>query len=149
MAITQAMCTSFKKELLEGKHNFSSAGHTFKIALFSAGATLSAGTTNFVAGATAGEVVGSGYSSGGNTLTKVDPTTGSTVGFTNFATATFTAVSLTARGGLVYNTTTAGSSSTTNAIAVLDFSADQTAVAGNFVISFPTADSSTAIIRIE
>jgi len=149
MAITQAMCTSFKKELLEGKHNFSSAGHTFKIALFSAGATLSAGTTNFVAGATAGEVVGSGYSSGGNTLTKVDPTTGGTVGFTNFATATFTAVSLTARGGLVYNTTTAGSSSTTNAIAVLDFSADQTAVAGNFVISFPTADSSTAIIRIE
>ena len=76
MAITQAMCTSFKKELLEGKHDFSSAGHTFKIALYSAAATLSAGTTNFV---TTGEVVGAGYTTGGNALVNVageilDPT---------------------------------------------------------------------------
>ena len=68
--------------------------------------------------------------------------------FTNFGTATFTGASITARGGLIYNTTTDGSSSTTNAIAVLDFSADQTATAGNFVISFPSADGTNAIVRI-
>jgi len=148
MAITQAMCTSFKKELLEGKHNFSTAGHTFKIALFSAAATLSAGTTNFVAGATAGEVVGAGYSSGGNVLVNIDPSNDGTVGLTSFATATFTGATLTARGGLIYNSTTEGSSNTTNAICVLDFSANQTATAGNFIISFPSAASATAIIRI-
>ena len=146
MAISQAMCTSFKKELLEGKHDFNSAGHTFKIALYSAAATLSAGTTNFT---TSGEVVGAGYSSGGIELTKVDPTASGTVGITNFGTATFTAVSITARGGLIYNTTTDGTSNTTNAVCVLDFSSDQTAVAGNFVVSFPTADGTSAILRVE
>ena len=98
MAISQAMCTSFKKELLEGKHDFSSAGHTFKIALYSAGAALSAGTTNFI---TTGEVVGAGYSSGGTALVNVDPTTDSTTAFTNFGTATFTGASITARGGFI------------------------------------------------
>ena len=130
MAISQAMCSSFKKELLEGKHDFNSAGHTFKIALYSAAATLSAGTTNFT---TSGEVVGAGYSSGGIELTKVDPTASGTVGITNFGTATFTD----------------GTSSTTNAVCVLDFSSDQTAVAGNFVVSFPTADGTSAILRVE
>ena len=146
MAISQAMCTSFKKELLEGKHDFNSAGHTFKLALYSAAATLSAGTTNFT---TSGEVVGAGYSSGGIELTKVDPTADGTVGITKFGTETFTAVSITARGGLIYNTTTDGTSGTTNAVAVLDFSADQTAVAGNFVVSFPTADGTSSILRVE
>lgn len=145
MAISQAMCTSFKKELLEGKHDFSSAGHTFKIALYSAGAALSAGTTNFI---TTGEVVGAGYSSGGTALVNVDPTTDSTTAFTNFGTATFTGATITARGGLIYNTTTDGSSGTTNAVAVLDFSADQSATAGNFIISFPSADGTNAIVRI-
>ena len=149
MAITQAMCTSFKKELLEGKHNFSSAGHTFKIALFSAGATLSAGTTNFVAGATAGEVVGTGYSSGGATIVQTEPTTSGTVGFVDFADVTFSGVTLVARGGVIYNSTTDGGSNTTNAVAVLDFSADKTAVAGNFVITFPTAASTSAIVRLD
>ena len=146
MAISQAMCTSFKKELLEGKHDFNSAGHTFKIALYSAAATLSAGTTNFT---TSGEVVGAGYSSGGTTLVNVDPTTDSTTAFTNFGTATFTGATITARGGLIYNTTTDGTSSTTNAVCVLDFSSDQTAVAGNFVVRFPTADGTSAILRVE
>jgi len=146
MAITQALCTSFKKELLEGKHDFSvSGGHTFKIALYSAGAALSAGTTNFT---TTGEVAGAGYTSGGVELTNKTATTSGTVAFTSFDNATFTGASITARGGLIYNTTTDGSSSTTNAIAVLDFSSDQTATAGNFVISFPSADGTNAIVRI-
>ena len=146
MAITQAMCTSFKKELLEGKHDFSSAGHTFKIALFSAAATLSAGTTNFT---TSGEVVGSGYTTGGETITQLEPTTDGTTGFVDFNDVTFTGVTLTARGAVIYNSTTEGSSSTTNAVCVLDFSADQTANAGNFTISFPSADGTNAIVRIE
>ncbi|WP_290942997.1 hypothetical protein [Hyphomonas sp.] len=146
MAITQAMCTSFKKELLEGKHDFSSAGHTFKIALFSAAATLSAGTTNFT---TSGEVVGSGYTTGGETITQSEPTTDGTTGFVDFNNVTFTGVTLTARGAVIYNSTTEGSSSTTNAVCVLDFSADQTANAGNFTISFPSADGTNAIVRIE
>ena len=146
MAISQAMCTSFKKELLEGKHDFSSAGHTFKIALFSAAATLSAGTTNFT---TSGEVVGSGYTTGGETITQSEPTTDGTTGFVDFNNVTFTGVTLTARGAVIYNSTTEGSSSTTNAVCVLDFSADQTANAGNFTISFPSADGTNAIVRIE
>jgi len=146
MAITQAMCTSFKKELLEGQHDFRSAGDTFKLALYSAAATLSAGTTNFT---TSGEVEGAGYSSGGIELTNVDPTNSGTVGITNFGTATFTAVSITARGGLIYNTTADNSSGTTNSVAVIDFSADKTAVVGNFTVTFPTADGTTAIIRTE
>jgi hypothetical protein len=146
MAISQAMCTSFKKELLEGKHDFSSAGHTFKIALFSAAATLSAGTTNFT---TSGEVTGSGYTTGGETITQSEPTTDGTTGFVDFNDVTFTGVTLTARGAVIYNTTTEGSSNTTNAVCVLDFSADQTATAGNFTVSFPSADGTNAIVRIE
>lgn len=146
MAISQAMCTSFKKELLEGKHDFSSAGHTFKIALFSAGATLSAGTTSYV---TTGEVTGSGYSAGGETITQSEPTTDGTTGFVDFNDVTFTGVTLTARGAVIYNTTTEGSSNTTNAVCVLDFSADKTATAGNFTVSFPSADGTNAIVRIE
>ena len=146
MAISQAMCTSFKKELLEGKHDFSSAGHTFKIALFSAAATLSAGTTNFT---TFGEVTGSGYTTGGETITQSEPTTDGTTGFVDFNDVTFTGVTLTARGAVIYNTTTEGSSNTTNAVCVLDFSADQTATAGNFTVSFPSADGTNAIVRIE
>jgi hypothetical protein len=146
MAISQAMCTSFKKELLEGKHDFSSAGHTFKIALFSAAATLSAGTTNFT---TSGEVTGSGYTTGGETITQSEPTTDGTTGFVDFNNVTFTGVTLTARGAVIYNSTTEGSSNTTNAVCVLDFSADQTANAGNFTVSFPSADGTNAIVRIE
>tara|TARA_R100000664_G_scaffold34075_1_gene53802 strand:+ start:2240 stop:2683 length:444 start_codon:yes stop_codon:yes gene_type:complete len=147
MAITQALCTSFKKELLEGKHDFSvSGGHTFKIALYSAGAALSAGTTSFT---TTGEVVGAGYTSGGIDLTNKTATSSGTVGFTSFDDATFSNASLSVRGALIYNSTTDGGSGTTNAICVLDFSADKTTTANDFIVGFPTADSSTAIIRFD
>ena len=101
MAITQAMCTSFKKELLEGTHNFkNSGGSTFKLALFTSSATLGASTTAY---ATTNEVSGTGYSAGGNTLTRVDPTTSGTTAFTDFADTTFSTATITANGALIYN----------------------------------------------
>tara|TARA_B100001939_G_scaffold294554_1_gene267637 strand:- start:864 stop:1292 length:429 start_codon:yes stop_codon:yes gene_type:complete len=141
MAITQAMCTSFKKELLEGTHDFkNSGGSTFKIALFTSSATLGASTTAY---ATTNEVSGTGYSAGGNTLTRVDPTTSGTTAFTDFADSTFSTATITANGALIYN-----SSASDKAVIVLAFGGDKTSTAGDFTIQFPAADASNAIIRI-
>jgi VCBS repeat-containing protein len=141
MAITQAMCTSFKKELLEGTHNFkNSGGSTFKLALFTSSATLGASTTAY---ATTNEVSGTGYSAGGNTLTRVDPTTSGTTAFTDFADTTFSTATITANGALIYN-----SSASDKAVIVLAFGGDKTSTAGDFTVQFPTADASNAIIRI-
>ena len=141
------MCTSFKKELLEGGHDFkNSGGDTFKIALYTNSASFTAATTAYT---TSNEVSASGsYSAGGGTLTRVDPTTSGTTALTDFADITFTSATITARGALIYNTTEGGGSGTTNSIAVLDFGADKTSTAGDFQIAFPTADASNAIIRI-
>ena len=155
MAITTAMCTSFKSELLQGIHNFhngsgggttttTGTGNTFKIALFTSSATLAASTTAY---ATTNEVSGTGYSAGGNTLTNVDPTTSGTTALTDFADTTWSSASITARGALIYNSsTTAGSAN--RAVCALDFGADKTSTSGDFVIQFPAADASNAIIRI-
>ena len=150
MAIAQAMCTSFKKELLEGVHNFkNSGGNTFKLALYAEGsggkssttATLGASTTALV---TTGEVASSGtYSTGGGTLTRVDPSTSGTTALTDFADLSFTTATITAMGALIYN-----SSDSNKAVAVLDFTSNKTSTAGTFTIQFPTADASNAIIRI-
>jgi VCBS repeat-containing protein len=150
MAIAQAMCTSFKKELLEGVHNFkNSGGDTFKLALFAEGsggkssttATLGATTTAFV---TTGEVASSGtYATGGGSLTRVDPSTSGTTALTDFADLSFTTATITAMGALIYN-----SSDSNKAVAVLDFTSNKTSTAGTFTIQFPTADASNAIIRI-
>ena len=150
MAIAQAMCTSFKKELLEGVHNFkNSGGDTFKLALFAEGsggkssttATLGASTTALV---TTGEVASSGtYSTGGGTLTRVDPSTSGTTALTDFADLSFTTATITAMGALIYN-----SSDSNKAVAVLDFTSNKTSTAGTFTIQFPTAAASNAIIRI-
>lgn len=146
MAITQAMCTSFKQELLEGKHNFLAAGgHTFNIALFTSSATLGASTTDY---SVTNEASGTGYSAGGQALSNVNPTTSGTTAFTDFADEVFSSVTVTARGALIYNTTTGGGSGTTDSVVVLDFGADKTATSGDFTIQFPTADASNAIIRI-
>ena len=146
MAITTAMCTSFKKELLEGKHDFNaSSGDTFKIALFTSSATLGASTTDYTTG---DEVVGVGYSAGGNTLTNVDPTTSGTTAFTDFADTTWSTATITANGALIYNSTTDGGTGTTNAVCVLAFGGDKTSTNGDFTIQFPAADASNAIIRI-
>ena len=141
MAITQAMCTSFKKELLEAVHNFkNSGGDTFKIALYTSSATMSAATTAYSA---TNEVSGTGYTAAGNTLTRVDPSSSGTTGFTDFADTTWSSASITARGALIYNDTDSN-----KAVAVLDFGADKTASGGDFTITFPAADASNAIIRI-
>jgi hypothetical protein len=123
MAITQAMCTSFKKELLEAKHNFlNSGGSTFQIALYTSSASLAASTTAYT---TSNEVASSGnYSAKGNTLTRVDPSSSGTTGFTDFADTTWSSSTITARG------------------------ADKSSSSGDFTITFPTADASDAIIRI-
>jgi hypothetical protein len=140
------MCTSFKRELLEGKHDFNvSGGHTFNIALFTSSASLDAATTDY---SSSNEVVGSGYTAGGNTLTNIDPTTSGTTAFTDFADTTFSTATITANGALIYNTTLDGGSGTTNAVAVLAFGGDKTSTNGDFTIQFPTADASNAIIRI-
>jgi hypothetical protein len=141
------LCTSFKKELLQAKHDFTaSTGHTFKLALYTNSASFTAATTDYTA---TNEVGNSGsYSAGGGTLTNVTPTTSGTTAFTDFADITFTSATITARGALIYNTTTGGGSSTTEAVAVLDFGSDKTSTAGDFAITFPTADASNAIIRL-
>jgi|SRR5210317_2466881 hypothetical protein len=155
MAIDQAMCTSFKQEILQGIHNFTSgsgggtttttgSGNTFKIALYTSSASLGAGTTAYT---TSNEVSGTGYTAAGNTLTNVTPTTSSTTALTDFADTTWSSSTITARGALIYNSsTTAGTAN--RAVVVLDFGADKTSTSGDFTIQFPAAGASTAIIRI-
>ena len=142
MAITQAMCTSFKKELLEGVHNFkNSGGNDFKLALYTSSASLDASTTAYT---TSNEASGTNYTAKGASLTRVDPSTSGTTPLTDFADLTFSNASVTARGCLIFNDTASGDP----AVCVLDFGGDKTSTAGDFTIQFPTADSSNAIIRI-
>lgn len=141
MAITQAMPTSFKQELLQALHDFDNpGGNTFKIALYTSSATLDASTTAY---AVTNEVSGTNYTAGGNTLTAVTPTTGGTVAFTDFADTTWTSSTITANGALIYNNT-----NTNRAVAVLAFGGDKTSTNGDFTIVFPAATSAAAIIRI-
>lgn len=141
MAITQAMCTSFKKALLDGEMDFSSdTTQTFKVALYTSSATLDASTTAYT---TTNEVTGTGYTAGGNTLTVVVPTTSGTTAFIDFANTTWSTATITARGALVYR-----SGGGNPAIAVLDFGEDKSTTAGNFTIEFPTGDAANAIVRI-
>ena len=141
MAITQAMCTSFKVELLTGTHDFTnSTGDTFKLALYTSSATLDASTTAYTV---SNEASGTGYSAGGGTLTNVTPTSSGTTAFTDFADLTFSSATITARGCLIYNDTDSD-----KAVAVLDFGGDKTSTNGDFTIQFPAADASNAIIRI-
>ena len=146
MAITSAICTSFKKELLERKHDFNTtSGHTFKIALYTSSATLGASTTDYSA---TNEVVGTGYTAGGTALTNIDPTISGTTAFIDFADATWPSATITAAGALIYNTTSDGGTGTTDAVAVISFGGDKTSTNGDFVVQFPVADASNAIVRI-
>lgn len=149
MAISQAMCTSFKVELLSGGHNFNTTNvarsantaDTFKIALFTSSATLDATTTAY---STSNEVSGTGYTAGGNTLSISQvPTSSSTTAFLDFTDTTWSTATITANGALIYNSTNSDT-----AVAVLAFGGDKTSTAGDFTIVFPTADASNAIIRI-
>lgn len=141
MAITQALCTTFKQELMEGVHDFTA--HTFKIALYTSSATLSAATTAYSA---TNEVAGDGYTATGQALTVTGGAVSisGTTAYIDFSDVTWSAATITARGALIYNDTAAGDP----AVAVLDFGADKISTAGDFVVSFPTADASNAIVRI-
>ena len=142
MAITQAMATSFKKELLEAKHNFlASGGNSFKLALYTSSATMSAATTAYT---TTNQATGTNYTAGGSALTNINPTSSGTTGFTDFADLTFGTATITARGCMIYNDTATGDPT----VAVFDFGGDKTSTAGSFTISFPTANASAAVIRI-
>jgi hypothetical protein len=138
MAITQAMCTSFKQELLNKEHDLDT--DTLKIALYTSSATLGASTTAY---ATTNEISGTGYSAGGNTLTGATIATSGTTAYVDFNDPEWTSASFTANGALIYNT-----SASNKAIAVLAFGGDFTVSAGTFRIVFPAAGS-TAIIRID
>ena len=143
MAITQAIANAFKKQLLEGDQNFASGGDKFKLALYTSSATLNSATTAYAA---TNEVANSGtYAAGGGALTGQTTSIASGVAIVDFADLSFTGVTLTARGALIYNT----SSAVTNAaVAVLDFGADKTATSGTFTVQFPAFTTAAAILRI-
>lgn len=138
MAITQALCTSFKEELLGGTHDLDT--DVLKIALFTSSASLDSTTTAF---SSTNEVSGTGYTTGGETLANAAISTSGTVAFVDFDDVTWSTATITAAGALIYN-----SSKANRAIAVLSFGGDKTSTAGDFTVQFPTADSSNAIIRI-
>jgi hypothetical protein len=143
MAITQAMATSFKVGILDGEFDFGSGtSQVFKIALFTSAATLDAATTAY---STSDEVVGAGYTAGGNTLVVSQvPTSTGTTAFLDFSDTTWTTATITARGALIY----LANGGTNPAVAVLDFGSDKTSTAGDFTIQFPAADATNAILRI-
>ena len=138
MAITQSLCSSFKQQILLGEHDLDT--DVIKLALYTSAATLSAATTVY---STSDEVVGSGYTAGGNTLTGATVSLSGTTAYVDFSDTTWSTSTITARGALIYN-----SSKSNKAIAVLDFGADKTTSAGNFTVQFPTNDASSAIVRI-
>jgi|TARA_R110002020_G_scaffold13362_2_gene48273 hypothetical protein len=139
------MCTSFKKELLEGVHNFkNSGGNTFNIALYTNSASFTAATTAYTTSNEITNTSGSAYSAKGNSLTRVDPATSGTTAFTDFADSSWSSASFTARGALIFNDSASGDPS----VVVLDFGADKTASNGTFSVVFPAADASNAVIRI-
>jgi hypothetical protein len=143
MAITQAITNAFKKQLLEGDQNFASGGDKFKLALYTSSATLNSATTAYTA---SNEVANSGtYAAGGGDLTGQNTSIASGVAIVDFSDLSFTGVTLTARGALIYNTSSAV---TDAAVAVLDFGGDKTATSGTFTVQFPAFTTAAAILRI-
>ena len=144
MAISSAICNSFKQEILVGTHNFTaSSGNAFKIALYTSSASLGAGTTAYSSSNEISNTSGSAYSAGGKTIVSVTPALDGTVAVCDFADISFTSASFTANGCLIYNDTNAD-----RAVCAIAFGGDKTVSSGTFTIQFPTADASNAIIRI-
>ena len=142
MAITSAVCNSFKVEILKGVHNFTaSTGDSFKLALYTSSASLGAGTTAYTS---SNEISGTGYSAAGSALTSVTPVLDSSTAVCDFSDLSFTSASFTANGCIIYNDDAAGDP----AACVVAFGGDKTVSSGTFTIQFPTADASNAILRI-
>ena len=145
MAITSAICTSFKVEILKAVHNFTaSSGNTFNIALYDSDASLGAGTTAYTTSEEITNTSGSAYSAKGKALTSVTPVASSTTAVCDFSDISWTSASFTARGCMIFNDSASGDPS----VCCIDFGGDKTATNGTFTIQFPTANSSDAIIRI-
>jgi len=145
MAITSAVCTSFKVEILKGVHDFTATtGNTFKIALYTSSATLGAGTTAYTTSNEITNSSGTAYTAAGATLTSVTPTSSSTTAICDFADVSYTDASFTANGALIYNDSASGDP----AVCAIAFGSDKTVTSGTFTIQFPTADATNAIIRI-
>ena len=145
MAITSAICTSFKVEPLKGTHDFTATtGNTFKIALYDSDATLGASTTAFSTSEEITNTSGTAYTSGGATLTSVTPVASSTTAICDFSDVSFSSASFTANGALIYNSSASGNP----AVCAIAFGSDKTATNGTFTIQFPTADATNAIIRL-
>lgn len=141
MAITQAICSSFKQQVLEGLHNFdSSGGDTFKIALYTSSANLDSATTVYT---TSGESSGTGYTAGGEDLTNVGVSLSGTTAYLDFDDVTWAAATISAAGALIYNSTQGN-----KAVAVLSFGATYSSTNGNFQITFPANTSTTAVILL-
>lgn len=142
MAISTAMCTSFKVELLKGVHNFTATtGNEFKMALYTSSATLDATTTAYSA---TNEISGTGYTAAGNVIDQVTPTSSSTTALVDFQDESWSGASFTANGAMIYNNTAAGDP----AVCTLAFGSDKQVVSGTFTVQFPAADASNAILRI-
>jgi len=141
MAITSAVCSSFKQEVLVGTHNFTaSSGNSFKLALYTSSATLGADTTAFTA---SGQASGTNYSSGGSALTNITPVLSGTTAVCDFSDLTFSNATVTARGCMIYNNTNSD-----KAVCVIDFGSDKSSTAGDFTVVFPSPTASGAIIRL-
>ena len=144
MAISSAICNTFKQEILVGTHNFTaSSGNAFKIALYTSSASLGAGTTAYSSSNEISNTSGSAYSAGGKTITSVTPALDGSTACCDFADVSFTSASFTANGCLIYNDTQAD-----KAVCVVAFGGDKTVSSGTFTIQFPAADASNAIVRI-
>ncbi len=145
MAITSAICTSFKVEILKAVHNFTaSSGNTFNIALYDSDASLGAGTTAYTTSEEITNTSGSAYTAKGKALTSVTPVASSTTAVCDFSDISWTSASFTARGCMIFNDSASGDPS----VCCIDFGGDKTATNGTFTVQFPTANSSDAIIRI-
>ena len=138
------LCTSFKVEILKGVHNFTAASNQFKLALYTNSATFTAATTAYTSTNEISNTAGSAYVAKGVALTNVNPSASGTTALTDFADASFSSATFTARGALIFNDTASGDPT----VVVLDFGADKTASNGTFTVVFPAADASNAIIRI-
>ena len=144
MAITSAVCNSFKAEVLQALHNFTaSSGNTFKIALYTSSATLNKSTTAYSTSNEISNTSGSAYTAGGATLTSVTPALSTDTACCDFADVSFTSASFTANGCLIYNDTNGD-----RAVCAIAFGSDKTVTSGTFTIQFPTADADNAILRI-
>ena len=145
MAITSAICNSFKTEILKAVHNFTaSSGDTFNLALYTSSASLGAGTTAYADTNEISNTSGSAYSAKGKALTSVTPALDSSTAVCDFADISWTSASFTANGCLIFNDSASGDP----AVCAIAFGSDKTVTSGTFTIQFPTADASNAIIRI-